>query len=500
MSCFQLILGTQLFSRNHGLRYVRRLSSYCRISAGVLGQCNAKSVANISPPSRCYTQSSVAKNTASKEPSALDFENTNVGHARFLAEASPGKEWKHDAAASLNGGKDWQTYDEFEGLAEGKGKLSPTSSHLFKLILPLGSLSHPSNTCTEPPARKPPSPASSANPPVPPPTVLLLHPSQPLSHVSRLILASLSPATPAISFRSTSSGGQAYQWSDSTDLGDFIRDAAHAAKFSICLTYGHPPSEHPALYQEESRFVVTDGREEGQKSSNAIKETIIDVEVPTFADRTRFLRRRLAGVERKLHAMEGLKKECEQEAHRGAKRMALGGFGMLVVYWGAVARLTFWDFGWDVMEPITYLSGLSTVVLGYLWFLYRGREVSYSSVLHSSISARREALYKARGLDIELWMDLVSERRHLRKEIRRIAEDYDPDSNRGARDYDDNWRKADEAEKAKDEKKLEEREEIEMKADKNVVGDGAEDAEEARGEREKSMADRERVKGSAAAG
>lgn len=55
----------------------------------------------------------------------------------------------------------------------------------------------------------------------------------------------------------------------------------------------------------------------------------------------------------------------------------------------------------------------------------RGREVSYSSLLHHSVSARRETLYKSRGLDIDRWMDLVSEAKSLRKEISKIAEDYD---------------------------------------------------------------------------
>ena len=51
--------------------------------------------------------------------------------------------------------------------------------------------------------------------------------------------------------------------------------------------------------------------------------------------------------------------------------------------------------------------------------------MSYSSVLHHSVSARREALYKARGLNIDRWMDLVSEAKGIRKEISKIAEDYD---------------------------------------------------------------------------
>lgn len=286
------------------------------------------------------------------------------------------------------------------------GRLSPTSSHLFKLILPLGHLrpSDPVDTKVKPPA----------------PTVFLLHPSQPLSHVSRLILAQLAPATPSISFQSTTPRGRTLQWANSTDVGDFIRDAARATEFVLCIGEG------------------STGADTGPE---ALRGTI-HIEVPSFADRTRFLRRRLAVVEEELREMEVIKRECDSAAHHGARRMAVGGLAMLVVYWGTVARLTFWDLGWcvsyklrachrslyvrrDIMEPVTYLSGLTMVIIGYLWFLYQGREVSYASVLQHSVSARREALYNAHGLDVERWLDLVGERKARRREIARIAEDYD---------------------------------------------------------------------------
>ncbi|KAF7329561.1 MCU domain-containing protein [Mycena kentingensis (nom. inval.)] len=224
---------------------------------------------------------------------------------------------------------------------------SRTGKHLFKLILPLG---------TPQPEKRVLSKAEESSDE--PPTVLLLHPSQPLSHIARLIQASLpfsrGSHPPDISFRSGSR--QPVKWSDSTDVGDFIRDAARSANFFIHFSY--PPS--PSEFNSAGGSVTLD-------------------------------------------------------AHRGARRMATVGFGMLVVYWGVVARLTFWDYGWDVMEPITYLSGLSTVICGYLWcvraaFLYQGREVSYSSVLDRSISARRETLAEARS---------------LKREIGRIEEDYD---------------------------------------------------------------------------
>ncbi len=65
--------------------------------------------------------------------------------------------------------------------------------------------------------------------------------------------------------------------------------------------------------------------------------------------------------------------------------------------------------------------------LGTSGFCTKGARVSYSSVLARSITARREALYKTRGLDIERWSELMSERKALRVEITRIARDYEDD-------------------------------------------------------------------------
>ncbi|KAF8584604.1 DUF607-domain-containing protein [Ramaria rubella] len=301
-------------------------------------------------------------------------ESIKVGHSRFISEASVKDKWKDGVGNPCKGGEE-ATGDELEGMAE--GKVLPTSSHLLKLILPL-------------------------NPPIssslrPPPTVFLLHPSQPLSHLARLIGSSLGSNISTISFRSVSPDELRHdevEWSDSTDIGDFVKSAVTEEHFTIVLT---PKGD----------------------------DRVITVRVPSFKDRTQFLRRRLRAIDVDLRQMEQLKRQCDMEAHRGARRMALGGFGMLLVYWLSIARLTFFDYGWDVMEPITYLSGLSTVICGYLWFLYKGRELSYSSVLNQSVSARRDALYKSRGLDIEHWIDLITEQKALRREMNKIAQDYD---------------------------------------------------------------------------
>ncbi|KAF2471843.1 uncharacterized protein BDR25DRAFT_324943 [Lindgomyces ingoldianus] len=183
------------------------------------------------------------------------------------------------------------------------------------------------------------------------------------------------------------------RWSSSTEIGDFIRDAARGQEFAV----------------------------EIEGAPNDIR-----VGVPSFNDRTYYLRMRLRKTSRKISSIAEIKKECDRLAHKGAQRVAMAGFGVLCGWWYLVYRLTFeTDLGWDVMEPVTYLVGLSTLIGGYVWFLYHNREVSYRSAMNFTISRRQSKLYNAKGFDLRKWESLVEEGNALRKEIKAVANEYD---------------------------------------------------------------------------
>lgn len=76
------------------------------------------------------------------------------------------------------------------------------------------------------------------------------------------------------------------------------------------------------------------------------------------------------------------------------------------------------------MEPITYLTGFGTAIVGYLWFLWHNREVSYRTVLTETTSRRQQKLYGKRGFDIESYQELITEVKGLRRAIKRVAWDY----------------------------------------------------------------------------
>ncbi|KAJ5126040.1 hypothetical protein N7526_008217 [Penicillium atrosanguineum] len=198
------------------------------------------------------------------------------------------------------------------------------------------------------------------------------------------------------------------RWSQATEVGDFIRDASRAREF----------------------IVTIEGAPEGLGQ--------IRVTVPSFHERTYFLRLRLRKLSRRIQGIADIKHTCDELAHRGAQRVAMGGFGILAVWWYSVYKLTFeTDLGWDTMEPVTYLVSLSTLMGGYLWFLYHNREISYKSALDFTVSARQKKLYQLHNVDLQLWENLIDEGKSLRREIKSIAAEYDAEWNERADEQDE---------------------------------------------------------------
>ncbi|OAA69937.1 Coiled-coil domain containing protein 109, C-terminal [Akanthomyces lecanii RCEF 1005] len=306
---------------------------------------------------------------------------------------------------------------------ESKGRILTTPTRLLKLVLPLPFDARQEHINRQPLEKIQENKKST------PPLALLIHPHQPLSYLERLIQAELPPLqlekkekTPDVDFWAevdresipeqtgakasnvaSSSGlgreGPAtknkswVRWSASTEVGDFIRDAARGKEFAVDI--------------------------EGVSEK-------LHVAVPSFKDRTHYMRMRLRRMCEQIDAMSRLKNECDEIAHKSAYRLAKGGFGLLASWWATVYYVTFHtEMGWDLVEPVTYLAGLTTIMAGYLWFLFISRDLSYKAAMNVTVSKRQNALYMERGFNIGKWEQLVQEANALRRELRVIATEYD---------------------------------------------------------------------------
>lgn len=111
------------------------------------------------------------------------------------------------------------------------------------------------------------------------------------------------------------------RWSKSTEIGDFIKDAARGQEFAIEI-------------------------------EGAPRE--IRVGVPSFNDRTYYLRMRLRKRARTIATLAAIKRECDVQARKSAQNYAYAGFATLGAWGLMVYWLTFMtSLGWDVMEPVT---------------------------------------------------------------------------------------------------------------------------------------------------
>ncbi|KAH7306021.1 hypothetical protein B0I35DRAFT_492682 [Stachybotrys elegans] len=357
-------------------------------------------------------------------------EKNNKRHAppidKLLERKTQDRPW-HRQDKDMLSEEEMDTADPTGGDEE-KGRLLTTPTRLLKLILPLPFRADQEHINESDSTQEHRSDEKAS------PLAILVHPHQPLSYLERLLQAELPPLKvgsreklPDITFRAEADrqeskqntgenenvasysglgregperdheGARWVRWSGSTELGDFIRDAARGREFAIGIEG----------YDKEIR-----------------------VAVPSFGDRTYYMRMRLRRASREIDEMAKVKRECDLEAHRGAHRLAQGGFAVLAGWWGIVYYVTFHtDFGWDLVEPVTYLAGLTTIMGGYLWFLFISRDLSYKAAMNITVSRRQNALYQNRGFDLSRWEGLVQEANSIRRDIRMIASEYDVEWN-----------------------------------------------------------------------
>jgi hypothetical protein len=93
------------------------------------------------------------------------------------------------------------------------------------------------------------------------------------------------------------------------------------------------------------------------------------------------------------------------------------------VMWAAAAAITggaasyfylcYFYFSWDIMEPVTYFTGLGFGTLSYYWWAATSSELDYTDA-HSHLLARSKArLYAAAGFDAPALAALRAERAEM---------------------------------------------------------------------------------------
>lgn len=62
--------------------------------------------------------------------------------------------------------------------------------------------------------------------------------------------------------------------------------------------------------------------------------------------------------------------------------MLWGGLAYMATQFGILARLTWWEYSWDIMEPVTYFITYGSAMAMYAYFVMT-RQVSIPLVLQT---------------------------------------------------------------------------------------------------------------------
>lgn len=87
------------------------------------------------------------------------------------------------------------------------------------------------------------------------------------------------------------------------------------------------------------------------------------------AEREHEITRKMELVKNELIPMEKVREELELKAKKHTNRMIWLGLGMMCVQMGIMARLTWFDYSWDIVEPISYFVSYSAVIGVYAYFV-----------------------------------------------------------------------------------------------------------------------------------
>ncbi|KAL9228454.1 hypothetical protein vseg_004037 [Gypsophila vaccaria] len=107
-----------------------------------------------------------------------------------------------------------------------------------------------------------------------------------------------------------------------------------------------------------------------------------------------------------LKSLQERKEEIDRQAHRQVRIILWSGLGIAIMQVGLFFRLTFWEFSWDVMEPIAFFTTASGLVIGYTYFMITSKDPTYQDLMKTLFLSRQRKLFKKYNFDVNRFKEL----------------------------------------------------------------------------------------------
>nr|XP_033796501.1 calcium uniporter protein, mitochondrial isoform X3 [Geotrypetes seraphini] len=86
---------------------------------------------------------------------------------------------------------------------------------------------------------------------------------------------------------------------------------------------------------------------------------------------------RIEDLKQQLEPLEKVRLEVSRKAEKRTTWVLWGGLAYMATQFGILARLTWWEYSWDIMEPVTYFITYGSAIAMYAYFVLTRQEYIY---------------------------------------------------------------------------------------------------------------------------
>ncbi|KAF8572466.1 hypothetical protein P879_01843 [Paragonimus westermani] len=131
---------------------------------------------------------------------------------------------------------------------------------------------------------------------------------------------------------------------------------------------------------------------------------------------------RLTWWEYSWDIMEPKKSQLSLDAARRTRTLTWLGLGAMGLQFGLLARLTWWEYSWDIMEPVTYFVGYGTSMALYAYYVVTRQSYEFPQVFNREYLKRFYKVADKTEFDVNRYNDLREQLAQLKSELCRLRD------------------------------------------------------------------------------
>ncbi|XP_061766478.1 calcium uniporter protein, mitochondrial isoform X2 [Nerophis ophidion] len=131
---------------------------------------------------------------------------------------------------------------------------------------------------------------------------------------------------------------------------------------------------------------------------------------------------RLEDLNAQLRPLEKVRQELSRKAERRTTWVLWGGMAYMATQFGILARLTWWEYSWDIMEPVTYFITYGTAMAMYAYFVLTRQEYLYPDARDRQYLLFLHKGVKRTRFDIEKYNKLKDDISEVELDLKRLRD------------------------------------------------------------------------------